>query len=200
MNRLIEAGISFGIDKPFVINNMVLKAKGEKLMPKRLPKGEVPLHEGIHAALGETKRTTIIPSGNAWGETEPDGEPNPIAAVAPHAVLGPRGTSEDLRIVWAMGYNPDSLIGPARMAAAAKKDEINAIAVGLEDEGTLNASDIQRVIFEYKMPKFETATVSIEDLSGEKQEIRGVEVRDNIVMLPNVWYDVSSNTNKPLIH
>lgn len=192
--------MNFGIDKRFVINNMILTAKGENLMPKRLPRDENAIHEGIHTALGKTKRVTIIPSGNALATTEPDGRPDPIAAVGPHAVLGPRGTSHDLNIVWAMGYNPDSLIGPARIAAAAKKDEINAIAVGLEDEGTLNASDIQRVIFEYKTPKFETATVSIEDQNGDKQEIRRVEVRDNIVMLPNIWYDVVSETDKPLIH
>ncbi|PIR80332.1 MAG: hypothetical protein COU25_00670 [Candidatus Levybacteria bacterium CG10_big_fil_rev_8_21_14_0_10_35_13] len=198
MNRAIEAGTSFGLDQRFVVNNLVLTAQGEQLRPKRKPKDKVAIHEAQHAVFGASL-VTIVPGDGYLGKTEPDGPVKPIQAVAPHAAGG-EGTGHDLNIVRMMGYSPESLMGAARSELAAREEEVNAIAVGLEDEKTLTSSGIKRVIFEYKTPKFETAKVFVQNADGGKAEISGVEVRDNIVMMPNVLYSVASKANTPQIH
>lgn len=99
-----------------------------------------------------------------------------------------------------MGHSPESLGGVARGIIGAHQDEVEAVAVALEEERSLGSSGINKAIDEYRRPKFETAKVTVQSSSGERIEISKAKVRDNIVMVSNVWYEMAEKATKPQIH
>lgn len=203
MRSAIESGTAFGIDQKFVINNMVLTAQGEKLKPKRKPRNRVAKHEALHIDAAEENGTNVIAAtiepnyaegylGATWMDRE-----DPVAAMAP-AVYNMDGVWGDEESVRSRGHNPNALKGSAR--SIVDDDRVDALAVVLEDEKTISGSRIKQVRKDAKAPIFETATVFVQSLEGDKTEITGVEVRDNIVMMPNIWYVLAQRDNKPQIH
>ena len=193
MNRF-EAGMTIGINETKWVAGFKISTEGKDPTPKKKSTNSTAKHEAMHVVAAINNGTsvesvTIVPGPGYSGLTELS-RPDPVAALAPHA-NGADGTSYDVYIAGLMGHSPESLGGVARGIIGAHQDEVEAVAVALEEERTLGNGGINRAIEEYKRPKFETAKVSIQNSEGGRVEISKAEVRDNIVMVPEVWYSLA---------
>ena len=202
MNRF-EAGMTLGINETKWVAGFKISTEGKDPTPKKKSTNSTAKHEAMHVVAAINNGTsvesvTIVPGPGYSGLTELS-RPDPVAALAPHA-NGADGTSYDVYIAGLMGHSSESLGGVARGIIGAHQEEVEAVAVALEEERTLGSLGIKRAIEEYKRPKFETAKVSVQTPDGDRVEISKAQVRDNIVMVPNVWYQLAETATKPQIH
>lgn len=206
MNRAIEAGTSFGIDQRFVVNNLVLTAQGEQKAHKKRATNGVAKHEADHVIAAiyngtSVESVTIVPGPGYLGLTKLS-RADPVAAAGPYSQGGEeaRGIWSDEWSIEAAGYSVGAMASIAGGIISAHEDEKEAVAIALEEEKTLGSNGISKAMHEAKVEKFETATVFVQSDEGKSAEISGVEVRDNIVMMPDVWYKLAESTNNPQIH
>lgn len=204
MNRAIEAGMALGINETKWVAGFKISAEGQSTTPKKKATNSTAKHEAMHVVAAINNGTsvesvTIIPGPGYSGLTELS-RPDPVAALAPHA-NGADGTSFDVYIAGLMGHSPESLGGVARGIIGAHQEEVEAVAVALEEERTLGSGGINKAIEEYKVPKYDTAKISVQAPDGEQKEIKSIKVEQNQVMIPGVWINLFDNlSNNPQVH
>jgi hypothetical protein len=105
--------------------------------------GSTAQHEAAHVvASGKIKSATIIPSGNALGTTIP--EVMTAAGAAAAAAMGHDGVGWDLFVTEQMlGVDEQTAKAKARQALSGKQEEMNEVAIILEERKTISQSDVE---------------------------------------------------------
>ncbi len=179
----IEAGRTF-YGKEF-------KAKVEvDPLPKKPKPGDTATHEAMHivAALANgtgVEGASIIPGPGYLGITYLS-KPDAVAALAPHS-MGASGTSYDVFMASQIGGSSGAE-SSARAIIHSNSEKVEAVASMLEEKKSAGSNDIQKAIDEVDHPLPRSGTIFIEDSKG-KVEKKKVEVRDNIVILPENWLE-----------
>ena len=115
-----------------------------KIETPRPKPGDTSRHESYHVvAAGEIVSATIIPSGDALGTTIPV-KMTAAAAAAPEA-MGHSGTGWDMYLTeHVLGVDPGSAKAAARSALSGRYEEVEEVAIVLEQKGTIYQFDVQR--------------------------------------------------------
>lgn len=114
----------------------------------------VAIHEAIHADVSEAvifrsvDGASIIPGETYSGITYIN-RMSAVAAVAPHAD-GCDGTGHDLHIAELMGADISATAAVAKGIINTHRDEIQAIAVALDEKKTVSGDEIRSIIAEVK--------------------------------------------------
>ena len=188
----IEAGIvNYAEGFKFVVNKDI-PAK------KTIPSGTA-THEAMHVVAAIQNGTgvesaTIIPGTGYLGLTKL-AKPDAVAAMAPHS-MGASGTGYDVYIAGIIG-NAGHAQSAARSIISSHMEEVEAVAIALEEKKSVGSGDIKKAIYDVTNPRPEEATLFIENDEGKVIKER-VEVRDNIVLPPEQLIEIFSS--KPQIH
>jgi hypothetical protein len=101
--------------------------------------------------------------------------------MAAHAE-GHSGTGHDVAVTVFMGRSPDSDASTAKDILNESREAVGAMASALEVNKSLGRSDIDIVIENAMRRKEPKATVIVKTETGEKNEMKDLEVRNGIVV------------------
>lgn len=195
-----EFEVSITANRPQYIEGFKFSIEPQTSVKKTIP-GSTAVHEAMHvvAALenGTGVDSATIVSGNGYLGLTRLTKPDAVAAMAPHA-MGSGGTGHDVFIAGIIG-NAGAAESAARGIINSNMDKVEAVATVLEENRTIGSGEINSAINEITNPKPRMATLFIETPTGEQIKER-VEVRDNIVMVPNVWYQLAGTPSPSRIN
>ncbi len=180
-----------GVDQTQYINNFRISVSMAKLETPQVPLGDTAIHEAKHAVAAihngtDVRSVTISPGPGYLGLTELS-RPDAVAAAAPHAT-GCSGTGHDVHIVGAMGHDIDSVSSIARSIIANNYDQVEAVALHLEEKRTISGYDVLGAMHGVTKEKktSEKATVFMKAPDGSER-LAKVDVQNDKVMVPGEW-------------
>lgn len=193
-----EFEVSITANRSRYIEGFKFSIEPQTPVKKTIP-GSTAIHEAMHAVAALENGTsvdsvTIVPGDGYLGLTKL-GKADAVAAMAPHS-MGKAGTGHDVFIAGIIG-NAGAAESVARGIINSNMDKVEAVASVLEEKRTIGSGEIHSAIDEIKNPKPISVTLFIESPTGEQRKER-VEVRDNIVMVPGVWVNVSEKQAKKI--
>jgi hypothetical protein len=188
--------LSFDFGKPQFIEGARVTVVPETQTFADIIPSEVSFHESEHAVAAfvngsDVSRITVNPTSEYLGLTELS-KFDAVAAVAPHAT-GASGTGYDIKLVEQLGYDVSSLSKAARGIISSNWTAVEAVARLLEERGTISGFEARQALNSAGIPKEEIVKVTVETLDGKVQEYSGLKANGGTVMLPGVFYKLSSD-------
>lgn len=160
--------------------------------PKGIKPSNTAKHEALHivASNCDIIEATIIPDGDSLGKTIPR-RMTAAGAAAAHA-MGYDGTGHDMQVAAFLGYTQASADALAHNALLGKQEEVEEIAIALEENGSIGQSHVDEALrrVDDRKKGNHLVLVTRRDRNGREDTM---EARSDhqIVMVPGELYAVA---------